>query len=737
MELTYVTINMKGHRIMSVLPRLGTGVLAAAVLASVSVPALASTPVPPPEPPAAEQPAQPDNGNKPEKEAAKYGLKVSPKEVTPGDFVKKDKGVTLVVTGLKPNEKFRYSVSKKDGGEVESLFKEVQANKDGVWSYTVYGQEGSNGLSGFLGTYNVTVKSEEGVLTDSFKVTNTPGKNDDPKPGEKPGDDQGKDTPAHPIAESENFALTAQAASTLGWYAVDENADITSTDEAGHSKQFVGWGADGQNNPTQLADVTIKKPVEKFDYTVSAELFNAETKKPTGVKTSSEHLTTDKNVDASEKEHRTNAVVVDPNNPGKARFVVSYNSEDTMKLRGTSVYSVLTVTDNVSGEKFTIGETPSKETTLHIADVATKVSTQSIPISGGEFTTETTLKNVNPGEKKLSMYETFAVTDDKGVVLGALSLKDNNPHDVDVKVSANKDGSTTTDAIKTTRKLNSADFDKLRKGLDRDDIVGLKLVPLDSFSRHIDLKDAKAPEKGAPVEEEAPAEDRGPSKDAPEAEIPENNGPNTPDTEGVTPESPGETEGDEKVNPEDVAPADVKPASAAAAAKPVATTDKGTPKAEEEAPAEDGGPAEKPAEEAPKANKPAEEAQPGEKPGTEEEAKKPTMSPYISYPEMKKEDKVNLADVIGKDAFNATAITIGAPAATQPDPEDPANGGDAKPGGDVDEALPEKPLPEKPSVQTGGDVQTPVALGLFAVIGAAVTASVLGVRRLVTSRNKR
>ena len=132
----------------------------------------------------------PGEGGKPEKEAAKYALKVSPKEVTPGDFVKKDKGVKLVVTGLKPNEKFNYSVSKQDGGKVKTLFKEVQANKDGVWSFTVYGQEGSNGLSGFLGTYNVTVKSEEGVLTDSFKVTNTPGKKDEAKPGDK-GDGKG------------------------------------------------------------------------------------------------------------------------------------------------------------------------------------------------------------------------------------------------------------------------------------------------------------------------------------------------------------------------------------------------------------------------------------------------------------------------------------------------------------------------------------------------------------------
>ena len=145
---------------------------------------------PKPEAPKPEAP-KPGEGDKPEKEAAKYALKVSPKEVTPGDFVKKEKGVDLVVTGLKPNEKFTYSVSKQAGnGKVENVFKHVQANKDGVWAYTVYGREAGAGIDGFLGTYKVTVKSEEGVLTDTFKVTNTPGKKDEAKPGDK-GD--GKD----------------------------------------------------------------------------------------------------------------------------------------------------------------------------------------------------------------------------------------------------------------------------------------------------------------------------------------------------------------------------------------------------------------------------------------------------------------------------------------------------------------------------------------------------------------
>ncbi|MDK7750669.1 hypothetical protein QP572_09960 [Brevibacterium sp. UMB10442] len=125
----------------------------------------------------------------PDEEAAKYGLKVSPKELTPADFVNKKKGVQLVTTGLKPNEKFTYSVSKQDGnGKVENLYKEAQANKDGVWSHVVFGINAGNGLDGFLGTYKVTVKSDEGVLTDTFKVTNTPGKKDDDKPGDKDGD---------------------------------------------------------------------------------------------------------------------------------------------------------------------------------------------------------------------------------------------------------------------------------------------------------------------------------------------------------------------------------------------------------------------------------------------------------------------------------------------------------------------------------------------------------------------
>ncbi|WP_347032318.1 hypothetical protein [Brevibacterium paucivorans] len=147
---------------------------------------------PKPEKPKPEEEApKPGEGDKSEEEAAKYALKVSPKEVTPGDFVKKEKGVKLVVTGLKPNEKFTYSVSKQAGnGKVETLFNDVQANKDGVWAYTVYGREAGAGLQGFVGTYKVTVKSEEGVLTDTFTVTNTPGKKDDAKPGDK-GDGKG------------------------------------------------------------------------------------------------------------------------------------------------------------------------------------------------------------------------------------------------------------------------------------------------------------------------------------------------------------------------------------------------------------------------------------------------------------------------------------------------------------------------------------------------------------------
>ena len=134
---------------------------------------------------------KPGEGDKPKEEAAKYALKVSPKEITPADFEENSKGVQLVVTGLKPNEKLTYSVSKQaGGGKVNNLFKDGQANKDGVWSHKVFAVDRGHGLDGFLGTYKVTVKSEEGVLTDTFTVTNTPGKKDDAKPGDK-GDSKG------------------------------------------------------------------------------------------------------------------------------------------------------------------------------------------------------------------------------------------------------------------------------------------------------------------------------------------------------------------------------------------------------------------------------------------------------------------------------------------------------------------------------------------------------------------
>ena len=217
---------------------------------------------PAPEAPKAEQDAPKSaEGNKSQEKTAKYALKVSPKEVTPGDFVKKDKGVTLVVTGLKPNEKFNYSVSKKDGGKVKTLFKEVQANKDGVWSYTVYGQEGSNGLSGFLGTYNVTVKSEEGVLTDTFKVTNTPGKNDDPKP-EKPKPEAPKPEAPKPEAPKPNNPKPGEG---------DKPKEEAAKYALKVSPKEVTPGDFVKKDKGVTLVVTGLKPNEKFNYSVSKQ----------------------------------------------------------------------------------------------------------------------------------------------------------------------------------------------------------------------------------------------------------------------------------------------------------------------------------------------------------------------------------------------------------------------------------------------------------------------------------
>lgn len=104
-----------------------------------------------------------------------YALTLSTNTVTTTAFVDKDKGVTLKVTGLKPHEKFHYSVSKHSGATIPNLYKEVQADAQGTWSRTVFGEAGSTSLDGFLGEYRVTVKSSAGVEQAVFTVANASG----------------------------------------------------------------------------------------------------------------------------------------------------------------------------------------------------------------------------------------------------------------------------------------------------------------------------------------------------------------------------------------------------------------------------------------------------------------------------------------------------------------------------------------------------------------------------------
>lgn len=146
---------------------------------------------------------------------ANYGLTLNPKELTPATFTDKTKGVSIVVMGLKPNEKFQYSVSKETGKDIDSLFNNVQADSLGTWAYTVFGTTGSDELDGFLGKYKVTVKSSKGVLTDTFVVTNTPGKHDDPKAGGSESKDNGKKDMKKPEATGKQLPRTGTELTAL------------------------------------------------------------------------------------------------------------------------------------------------------------------------------------------------------------------------------------------------------------------------------------------------------------------------------------------------------------------------------------------------------------------------------------------------------------------------------------------------------------------------------------------
>lgn len=113
-----------------------------------------------------------DSGN-PDEDETRYKLTLDRHELTANEFLNKKTGVQIGVVGLKPNEKFTYSVTKVDGeGKVEDYENEATADEHGRWGTTLNGVQRGQSIESFVGKYKVTIKSEQGELTDHFTVTN-------------------------------------------------------------------------------------------------------------------------------------------------------------------------------------------------------------------------------------------------------------------------------------------------------------------------------------------------------------------------------------------------------------------------------------------------------------------------------------------------------------------------------------------------------------------------------------
>lgn len=130
-----------------------------------------------------------DSGN-PDEHEVRYQLKLDRHELTAKEFLDKESGVQIGVIGLKSNEKFTYSVTKVDGdGKVEDYENEATADEEGRWGTTLHGVQKGQSIESFVGKYKVTVKSEQGELTDHFTVTS--GKKNDDDDAEAGNNDSG------------------------------------------------------------------------------------------------------------------------------------------------------------------------------------------------------------------------------------------------------------------------------------------------------------------------------------------------------------------------------------------------------------------------------------------------------------------------------------------------------------------------------------------------------------------
>ena len=131
-----------------------------------------------------------EDSDNPDEGKDRYQLSLDRYELTAKEFLNKETGVQIGVVGLKPNEKFTYSVTKVDGdGKVEDYENEATADEEGRWGTTLHGVQKGQSIESFVGKYKVTVKSEQGELTDHFTVTS--GKKNDDDDAEAGNNDSG------------------------------------------------------------------------------------------------------------------------------------------------------------------------------------------------------------------------------------------------------------------------------------------------------------------------------------------------------------------------------------------------------------------------------------------------------------------------------------------------------------------------------------------------------------------
>ncbi|GAA1365723.1 M20/M25/M40 family metallo-hydrolase [Brevibacterium luteolum] len=128
-----------------------------------------------------------EDGGKDDDAPAERGLTVKPEQISPADFVKEDKGVTIMATGCTPGTEAKLTVEAR-GIDVLKHEDTATVDEDGNVTFAVHGVNADRPNS-YVGTYDVRVACDGGDdLTGTFTVGDV--KDDDGKGGE---DDKGKD----------------------------------------------------------------------------------------------------------------------------------------------------------------------------------------------------------------------------------------------------------------------------------------------------------------------------------------------------------------------------------------------------------------------------------------------------------------------------------------------------------------------------------------------------------------